>query len=277
MNLDPDWSGRSGDAWALHWRETDRALQALGAELDRTIEDAAPARPFRGLDIGSGPGSTALALAAARPDAKVIGCDLSASLVDIAQGRAAQVSNLEFRLGDAEQVAAQDGPFDLIFSRHGVMFFSDPAMAFARLRQAASASARLVFSCFQDWQANPWASQLAAAASGRAHPPPGREPSGFAFAEVEYVAGLLGTAGWTKLNHRSVEFPYVAGEGPQAARQAMAFLSSIGPASQIVNDIEDDERAAAFARMEQLIASYHQGERIAFPAAAWIWTADAGA
>jgi SAM-dependent methyltransferase len=273
----PDWAASSGDVWAERWRETDQALSGLAPALYSAILEAAPVRPFAAFDVGCGPGSTTLELARARADASIIACDLSPSLAQVARERLAGFANVQVVLGDAQAVALERGPFDLIYSRHGVMFFADPVAAFANLRRAATDGARLVFSCFQSWDANPWACELASAAAGHPLPPPGREPSGFAFAEAEYVAGLLESAGWTKLNHRSVQFPYVAGEGPQAAGQAMAFLSSIGPASRIVGEIEEDQRAAAFARMEQLIASYHEGERIAFPAAAWIWTADAGA
>ena len=61
----------------------------------------------RALDVGCGPWTTALALAAARPDAAVLGCDLSEPLVAIARQRAAGVPNLRFVVDDAERSDAR--------------------------------------------------------------------------------------------------------------------------------------------------------------------------
>jgi SAM-dependent methyltransferase len=276
MNLSPDWSGASGDAWALRWRDTDRGLRQLGVELDQAIQDAAPAGPFRALDIGCGPGSTALALAAARPDAAIVGCDLSPALVEVAAGRADGMPQVRFCVGDAQAIAAAQGPFDLFMSRHGVMFFDDPPQAFAAFRSAATDCASLVFSCFRDWDANPWACELTSAAAGRRLPPPGREPSGFAFADVTYVEEILASGGWTNIEHRPVNFRYVAGEGAGAADEALAFLTEIGPASRVMRECEASERPAAAARMRAVIERYSGNGRVQFPAAAWLWSAKAG-
>jgi ubiquinone/menaquinone biosynthesis C-methylase UbiE len=277
MNVSPDWSGASGDAWAMRWQETDRALRPLAEVLDAAILAAAPPGPFRALDIGCGPGSTSLALAAARPDSTIVGCDLSPALVELAAKRAHGLPNVRFHVGDAQSIAAAERPFDLFLSRHGVMFFEDPRQAFATFRAAATVQGRLVFSCFQDWQANPWASELAMAAAGKRVPAPGREPSGFAFAEVDYVAEIVASAGWAELEHRPVNFGYVAGEGPGASEEALAFLSEVGPASRLMRGCDDGDRPAASARMRQLIERYRKEERVEFPAAAWLWSAKATA
>lgn len=181
-----EWATRSGDAWAERWRDTDRALSGLAPALQAALVAAAPSGAFRALDIGCGAGSTTLALAIARPDATIVACDLSPALVEVARNQLEPLPSVEVVLGDAAQIALERAPFDLLYSRHGVMFFPDPFAAFAKLRRAASAGAKLVFSCFKDWSSNLWASELASVAAGGALPPPGREPSGFAFAEPGY-------------------------------------------------------------------------------------------
>ena len=268
----PDWSGSSGDIWARRWRDTDRALGEVGAALDNAILEVAPAGPFRALDIGCGPGTTALSLAARRGDAEIVGCDLSRSLVEIATLRAKGIANLRFMAVDAELAAREHGPFDLLFSRHGVMFFDDPARAFANLRAGAARGGRLVFSCFREWSANPWAAELAAAAAGRELPPPGREPSGFAFADPAYVAELLSGAGWSDAEPRPLDFDYDAG----SRDDALDFLSELGPAARVLEELDDDTaRSAALGRMSAVIDRYDRGGRLIFPGAAWIWTASA--
>jgi hypothetical protein len=157
-----------------------------------------------------------------------------------------------------------------------VMFFADPVRAFRSLRTAANAGAALVFSCFQDWDANPWAAELASAAAGRTLPPPGREPSGFAFAEPDYVRDILGSAGWTALEWRTVPFSYVAAGGAEAINDALSFLGEIGPASRVVRELPEKERGSAVERMRAVIERHFDGDEVQFPAAAWIWSARAG-
>jgi SAM-dependent methyltransferase len=270
-----EWATRSGDAWSERWREIDFALADLDAQLNPAIAAAAPQRPFRALDVGCGAGSTSKSLVEARPDASITACDLSPALVELAEGRLAG-NPVRVLLGDAEQVAASQGPFDLIFSRHGVMFFPDPVRAFRSFRAAASAGASLVFSCFQDWSANPWASELASAAADRVLPPPGREPSGFAFAEPDYVGEILSSAGWTEVEWRSAPFRYLAAGGAQAAEQALSFLGEIGPASRVIRELPEQERDRAVQRMRGVIERHFDGEKVEFAAAAWIWSAKAG-
>lgn len=267
----PDWSGASGDIWARRWRDTDRALAGVGEALDSAILEASPAGPFRALDVGCGPGTTALALAQSRSDAEIIGCDVSRSLIAIAEERAGGSPRLRFIAKDAEESAAEHGPFDLVFSRHGVMFFDDPARAFASLRAGTAQGGKLVFSCFRDWGANPWAAELASAAAGRDLPPPGREPSGFAFADPDYVRELLSAARWREAGAEAIDFDYSAG----GTDEALDFLAELGPAARVLEDMPEDERRSALERMRPIIDSHDRGGRIVFPAAAWIWTARA--
>jgi len=270
-----EWAAQAGDAWTRRWRDTDAGLSDLGAKLHGALLEAAPSGPFRALDIGCGAGTTSWQLARSRPNAAIIACDISPSLAELARDRLAELGTIEVLLGDAEEVASREGPFDLIFSRHGVMFFADPVSAFRNFRAAAAPGATLVFSCFQDWRANPWASELSEAAAGHPLPPPGREPSGFAFAEPVYVGQVLRSAGWVEADARPVPFRYVAGEGAGAVDAALDYLAEIGPASRILSDLPVQARAAALERMRRVIERHCNGNIVEFPAAAWIWWAKA--
>jgi len=270
-----DWASKSGSVWARRWHDTDAGLAALAPHLLDAIVTAAPAGPFRAFDIGCGPGSTTLDVAAARPDAEIVACDVSAELAEIARRRTAELPQVRVVEGDAEQVAAGEGPFDLFFSRHGVMFFADPVQAFRTFRSAARPGASIVFSCFQSWEANPWASTLASAAAGRDLPPPGREPSGFAFADPDYVREILDASGWNDATSRDVRFEYAAGHGFNPVEAALSFFSELGPSSRVLDSLPEDERDAALERMRSVIVKHRNGAAVVFPAAAWVWSARA--
>jgi len=288
MTDSADWTGRVGDVWADEWRRTDRAFAGLSSALDAAITDAAPAARFRALDIGCGAGGTSLALARARPDATIVGIDLSAPLVSIARERAAadggagagrnaatlgtSGGTTTFVAGDAGTLAADHAPFDLLYSRHGLMFFDDPVAAFASLRAAARDHAPLVFSCFRDWSLNTFASAVAAAIGG-AHPP--RGPGPFAFADEAHVAAILREAGWRNARATPVDFAYRAGAGDSPVADAVAFLCRIGPAAARIRSAPPGERADLLARLTDVIERHRTGDAVDFPAAAWIWTATA--
>ena len=271
----PDWSGSSGDIWARRWRDTDRALDEVGAALDQAISEVVPPTAFRALDIGCGPGTSSLSLAVGRPDASILGCDLSQALVAIARQRAGDLPLLRFTAEDAEAAATRYGPFDLIFSRHGVMFFDDPYRAFRTLRGSAARGAAMVFSCFRSWELNPWASELAAAAAGGPADTPGREPSGFAFADADYVRDILHSSGWQDVEARAVDFHYLAGSGSEPVTQALEFLAELGPAARIIEGLAPEARDEALERMRAVICSYEGEGRVQLPGAAWIWIAKA--
>ena len=155
------------------------------------------------------------------------------------------------------------------------MFFADPVHAFRNLRRGANPGAHIVFSCFQSWEANTWASELASAAAGRTLPPPGREPSGFAFADPDYVRETFHASGWREAVARDVRFEYAAGEGANAVAEALSFFRELGPASRVMDSLPEQERNVAVERMRDVIERQFDGTRVSFQAAAWVWSARA--
>lgn len=255
MTQAAEWAGLVGDAWAAEWRRTDRSFAALAVHLDALIAATATADATTAIDIGCGAGATSLALATARPALRVTGIDLSPELIAVARARGTGLANLDFEAGAVEAVAGSRAPVDLFVSRHGVMFFADPVVALRALRAAAAPGARLVFSCFRGARLNPWASEIAAAILGAPPPPPppGYAPSPFAFADPDFVIGILTEAGWRSHAPEAVDFAYRAGEGADPVADALSFFTHIGPAAPVLRAAAPDARAAMLERMRQVI------------------------
>ncbi len=270
------WATRSGSVWARRWRETDSGLEGLSPHLLSAVTACAPLGQFRAFDIGCGPGTTTLEVAAACPEADITACDVSSDLAEIARQRSSGIPRIRVVEGDAEVRTGTEGPFDLFFSRHGVMFFDDPVRAFRSFRNAATPGACMVFSCFQNWDLNPWASELASAVAGSGLPAPGREPSGFAFADPDYVREILTSSGWANAAPKDVTFDYAVGEGSDAVDAALSFFSELGPSSRLLEAVPEQERRTAQGRMRDVLERHHDGTKVSFKAAAWIWSARAG-
>lgn len=271
-----EWAGPVGDVWAAEWSRTDRSFAGLSPHLDAAVLAAAPAGPGRAVDLGCGAGQTSIALATARPDLSVTGVDISAELVRVAAGRGTGLPNLRFTATDVAADPQAAAGADLLFSRHGVMFYADPAAVFAALRTAAAPGAHLIFSCFRPAKLNPWAGALATAVTGTAPTPPsGYTPGPFSFADPGWVADLLATAGWTNGDARPFDFPYVAGEGADPVGDAAGFFRRIGPVSSAFRAAPTAEHPAMHDRLTAALAEHRDGDRVTFPAAAWIWSARA--
>jgi SAM-dependent methyltransferase len=272
-----EWEGATGEIWAEQWRHTDQTFLPLQTVLlDRAIAVALDSHrtSARILDIGCGAGSTTLALAQALPEAHLLGIDISPALVGAATVRTKGVQRCAFAVADAAVWSDPDFVPDLLFSRHGVMFFDDPVAAFRNLMTHSSAGARLIFSCFRSPRENPWASGIGALLPGGPPPPPPAGAQGpFAFADGAIVSNILARSGWIDAVAEPVDFSYVAGAGADPVADALSLFQQIGPAARMIQTLEGEERAAFLARLKQFCANHESGGVVSFPAAAWIWTA----
>jgi SAM-dependent methyltransferase len=271
-----EWSGPIGDIWAQEWRRTDRSFAGLAPHLNAAILERASSTTAKIADIGCGAGATSIAVATALPRAQVIGIDISASLIEVAAARGRGLENLRFETGSIEERLPDIAPVDLLMSRHGVMFFPDPVSAFAQLRRSSSARASLVFSCFRPLKLNPWTAELIVAVQGALPPPPATyTPGPFAFADPAFVKAVLGEAGWRQARCTPVDFTYRAGEGADPVGDALDFFQRIGPTAPVLRAAPTDQRAAMLDRIATVLRRYHTGEAVDFPAAAWLWSAQA--
>jgi SAM-dependent methyltransferase len=262
------WSGRVGATWAQEHARTERALAGVAAALDAAIATQAP-RQGAAVDIGCGGGSTALALAAARPRLKVTGIDLSESLLTVARARDVD-GRVRFVAGNALEVVPGIAPLDLLVSRHGVMFFADPHIAFSTLRRSVAGGGTLVFSCFRARGQNDWASALDNALGLTRPPTGGYEPGPFAFADAGFVTDLLARTGWSATDMQPHDVDYVIGTGADAVGDALAFCRRIGPAASVLAAAEPGERAELERPLRDLFATRIRNDVVTFTAAIWV-------
>ncbi|MEE2915725.1 MAG: class I SAM-dependent methyltransferase [Pseudomonadota bacterium] len=268
-----DWRGRVGETWAAEYRRTERAFSAIAQALDLTVAQHAPDKG-RAVDIGCGAGSTAIALARARPDMTVTGIDLSVPLLSVAQSRADGIPRLQFVAGDARELLPSMAPLDLLVSRHGVMFFDDPVAGFADMARAARGGAPLVFSCFRSRIENDWSGAVDRVL-GQAAPADGHAPGPYALADRERTYRILHDAGWHRIAATPHDVRYFVGEGDDAVEDALAFYRRIGSAAAILAAVDGGERRRLEDALRDMLAARICGGAIAFTAAIWIWTATA--
>lgn len=267
MTTETDWRAQVGRSWALNYALTDRSFAGLTQML---LDRAAPLVGDAVLDIGCGAGELSLALARQNAGAQVIGVDISRDLIEVAQGRAADLSNVRFIEADAGCWRDPEFAPDLVVSRHGVMFFADPVGAFTNIR-AGAAGARLMFSCFRTPGENAWAAGLAELLDLPPSPNP-RAPGPFAFAERAHVEAILTAAGWQDVGFEMADFAYVCGMGEDPVEDALGLFRRIGPAAPHLRALEGPARSTAEARIREWLEQHRSGNLVAMSAAAWIVT-----
>jgi SAM-dependent methyltransferase len=101
--------------------------------------------PDRGrvLDVGSGTGSLAFAVAERKVRARVLGIDPSTEYVAYANARNPFPDRVSFEAGDAQQLRFPDGAFDACLSLLVFNFIPDPLRALLEVRRVTKSGGRL--------------------------------------------------------------------------------------------------------------------------------------
>lgn len=216
------WNDLVGDAWVRHAGIHDQQADPFGRAVLDALGDFEGARV---LDVGCGTGATTIQLIE-RGAAEVVGVDLSEPMITFARG-SIHDGRVHFEVGDVLELDPDD-QFDVVFSRFGVMFFTDPVAAFARLRSFGTASARLGFCCWGPPFANPVMTLPIMAAAPVLGPPqlagPG-EPGPFSLGSPDVTRDVLDAAGWTAVNITDLQLdaPHPAGGAERVADVVMEF------------------------------------------------------
>jgi SAM-dependent methyltransferase len=270
------WNEVAGPRWVRFQERLDRELTGLASvALERSAAEAGEAV----LDVGCGCGATTLALGRrVGPAGRVLGVDVSRPMLERARERAAHAgaAQVGFLEADAQTAALEPGGFDVLFSRFGVMFFADPAAAFANLRRALRPGGRVTFVCWQRLADNPWmlvplgaVARLVALPA----PPDPTAPGPFAFADAERVRGLLERAGLAEVGFEDLRVPLSLGGG--GLDEAVEFALEMGPASAALReaDVEPELRARVADAVRDALEPFAAEGRVSLPSAAWLVTA----
>ena len=265
------WNGPGARSWITAQAVLDQAFHGFETLLaDMAVEAGAHAV----LDVGCGTGATTRAIAGRiTPEGTALGLDLSAPMIAHAESLAEKDgSPARFLAGDAQTHAFPPGEFDLIVSRFGVMFFSDPVAAFANLRRAAKPDARLAMISWRSITENPFmtVAERAAAPLLPDLPKRGGGPGQFAFADQDQVHGILDAAGWTDVSSEALDMVCAF---PAAALDT--YLSLMGPVGQMLAKSDDATRERVISAIRDGFSEYISGPDIQFTAACWLTRATA--
>jgi SAM-dependent methyltransferase len=224
------------------------------------------------LDIGCGTGQTTREAGRAAAPARVVGIDVSESMLERARQltEAEQLDNVHYELGDAQVHPFDPAGFDVAISRFGTMFFSDPVAGFANIAAALRPEARLVMLVWQRHEHNEWARLIDGALGDAVQPrPPGADP--FSLGDAGATAVILERAGFGQLRFEAVHEPVLYGDDLEAA---LAFVRAFQDTRAALATLSDGEAARTVERLREILVAHNSDERgVVLDSRSWLITA----
>jgi SAM-dependent methyltransferase len=205
-NAHRDVSLRSWEEAAPGWVRSQQMLREFGAPVSRWLIDAIGPRPGQSvLELAAGLGETGLLAAeVVAPLGGAIISDQAEAMLAGARERALELglSNVEFRVLNAEWIDLPVASVDAALCRWGYMLMADPAAALGETRRVLRSGGRLALAVWDSLEHNPWAQlpALELGERGLSAPPAPGTPGPFALGSSERVRDMLEQAGFAEVH-----------------------------------------------------------------------------
>jgi ubiquinone/menaquinone biosynthesis C-methylase UbiE len=203
-----------------------RITETIADLQDHVTERLEPAPEIEWLDLATGTG--AVAERAATRGARVTGLDLAPALIETAKERADEQSlEIEYLVGDVEQLELEDGSFDVVSSTCGVMFAPDHEAVASELARVTKPGGRIGL---VNWTKGPGVADLFRIMAPFQPAPPPSNP--FDWGVEERVEELLGDAFELRLERHVSPLELDSGEAYWEL-----FSTSYGPTKTLVESL----------------------------------------
>lgn len=248
MNLSPsssEWAAARGDKWAAQLSAMEATLAPVDAPLISALQVDAPVGIA---DVGCGGGATAREILRRAPRGTTIdGFDVSSTLVEHARQRLSpdERDRVTFAVADVA-TAAPARAYDRLVSRFGVMFFDDPAAAFANLLGWLAPGGRFAFAVWGRLSENTWMTGVRDVVARIVDVPKTdhEAPGPYRYADAAKLIALLDGAGFRELDVHEWRGTLPVGGGlppAEAARFALSAFSAFGDLLAAAGDGAVDE------------------------------------
>ncbi len=252
------WSGPSGLTWIECEDNLDASFESV---TDLIVSRAALQSGERVLDVGCGTGALTLAAAhAVRAGGHVLATDISVPLLARTDNRASGLSQVSSLHADAQTTIWPRPPFDSAVSRFGVMFFADPAAAFANIARALRPGGRFVFAAWGPYAQNPWwmiPQRIASARLGRPPKISPHCPGPMGLSDMDWSLDQFQRGGIDGIQGERVDLTLIV---PGSARDLAVFSTRVGPAARVIRLFEASE-ADKEAIIDSLTSAYQPFEQ----------------
>jgi SAM-dependent methyltransferase len=224
------------------------------------------------LELAAGPGDVGLWIAEQfESEGRVLSSDFSPEMVGLARenGTARRLTNVEYRVLDAERLDLADESVDGVVCRWGLMLMADPAAALRETRRVLRSGGRLTFAVWTSPERNPWMAVPMATAveQGIVEASDPTQPGPFRLGDPDLLRALVGSAGFSGPEIEEIAFAFHyrdLGEFWDAHVQLSArFAAAIAAQSE-------SDREELRSKLAEKLARFRGGDgTYTMPASSW--------
>lgn len=221
--------------WSAPGDLYDEISRGLSGAIEHCINRLQIRNGDKALDLACGTGWASRAIATLGREAKIRGVDIAHGLVESARNIAKRSNlDIEYDVGDAEQLPYENETFDAVISSFGIMFASRPEVAASELTRIVRQGGRF---CILVWKPDSTVFQMFKVMQPYLPVPPTPAPSPFAWGNRERVKELLG---------KNFELRFEEGVSPFLAPSAEAawdlWTTIYGPTKALAATLAADRR-----------------------------------
>jgi len=249
------------------WQEAAKAWHRWGPTLEEwlgqvteiMLDMAGIGLGSRVLDVAAGAGGQTIAAARrVGPDGYVLATDISSNILEFTANSARQVglSNVETCVMDGESLEElEEGSFDAVISRVGLIYFPNQQKALAGMRRALKPGGKIAAVVYSTPENNKFFSVPISIIRRRAQLPsplPG-QPGPFSLGNPRVLEEVFESAGLTEVHSQVLSAPLHL---PSAAECVRFERESFGALHQMLSGLDDTQREAAWVEIEQELRKF---------------------
>jgi SAM-dependent methyltransferase len=245
----------AAEAW-YRWEPTLSAW--LGPATEIMLDMASITVGSRVLDVAAGSGEqTIRAARRVGPTGHILATDIAPNLLAFAEEavRQAGLTNVETRVMDGENLELEEGAFDAVISRVGLIYFPDQQKALTGMRRVLKPGGRIAAIVYSTPENNRFFSIPVSIIRRRAQLPPPLpgQPGPFSLGSPGVLEDAYRTAGFNDVQIRRVAAPLQLSSAAECVRFER---ESFGALHQLMAGLNEAEREATWQEIAQELGQY---------------------
>ena len=230
----------------------------LGQATERMLDAAGITTGSQVLDVAAGSGGQSLAAARrVGPTGHVLATDISPAILEYAERAAtdAGLTNITTRELDAEQLIVDEGAFDAVISRVGLIYFPDQQAALVGMRNALRPGGRISAVVYSTADRNGFFAIPVGIIRRRAGlpPPAPGQPGPFSLGTPGVAEKAMAEAGFRDITVDAVPSPVRMASAVECVRFER---ESFGALHQMLAGLPESERHAAWTEIGEALAQF---------------------
>jgi SAM-dependent methyltransferase len=227
----------------------ERVADEIAEIHDALVAELAPQAGETWLDVGTGTGG--VAVRAARAGADVTGSDLAPALIETAKRLASEEGlDIDYEVGDAEQLPYADGSFDIVSSSFGAIFAPDHEAVARELARVTRQGGRIGLTA---WDPEGGIGDFFRLLAGFQPPLPEGAGNPLDWGQEAHARDLL---------ESDFELRFVRGSQPQTGESGedvwQLFVTSFGPVKTLHDSLDEGRRE----ELHQAFVGFYESRKI---------------